>query len=174
MKYEKCKVVTVINPPSPYKSKLKDYCDGNTPVGIDVIITSDEPIKVGDYWIDSREWDPAINKVHQGVAYNMYTRKVVATTCTYVNDLPRPSKEFMKKFISMSCSIKFINVLYTKKNNEFGPLIQSDNTIVIKRVNKMYSKSEVVSLLYKYNRDLAGNGDGAVSDLKEWIEKNIY
>ena len=94
--------------------------------------------------------------------------KIIATTDETMN-LPRPSKEFVKKYCEAK-EISLVNVEYISKEI---PKVAKDGTITIRAIKPTYTREEVISLIGKLQ------AEGIILPIVEadifnnWINKNI-
>jgi len=155
-------------------------------------IVSDDSIREGDWITDGKYIEKAIE------ADYLVSKKIIATTdpsltkemyCVssgwYNEPLPRPSNDFIKKYCEIG-GIDEIMVEYESHTDnmpaeedmdlpwrayiDYRPKVAPDGTISIKPCKTMWTRDEVIHLLYEHTAYML---DGGSADLEEWIEKNL-
>jgi len=171
----------------------QDYLQSMNKASFHLYLLSDDEIKEGDWYYNSR-----LKQIFQAIRNSGYSKKtddykIIATTdtslieniemigtgSTYLFKLPQPSQQFIEKYIESYNAGQVINdvlVEYSYNNPEPNRNIlclkvnSKDNTITIKKVKENWNREEVIILLNKLNNTL---NIGSDLTLEQWIEKNL-
>ena len=173
-----------------FTAREADDVGGLTPQHL--YITSDEEIKEGDWFYDTR--DRIIS--NKSLAQSMFSKKIIATTDTlnYGEDVPeviryksvpihQPSQEFIQSYIEAYNNGKPITkvmVEYEQWTQFSGGhhdtpttislKINQDNTINIKPIKDSWNRDEVIALI---KLDCERHTNSFTSNDIKWIEENL-
>jgi hypothetical protein len=156
-------------------------------VGQHLYFTTDEEIKVGDYYTITGKLHPKPTEILQMTeetipeGFTATRRKIIATTDPKLiaEGVAQPSQAFIKAYCEQG-GIDEVDVEYgfaglgSKKGEMFRLKVDSThNTITIHLIKeKVYSREKVEELIHKFNKDQAGFPWHSEDALK-WINENL-
>ena len=162
----------------------------------DLYITTDEPIKRDDWYLNYINGKfhgvfQAGGSIEQLVDYRTWSEqnvKVVATTnpkCLSVSSVPSVSQSFIEKYIErynlenpikdilVSCLIVNVDSTSFKRETIKGQSVilktnPKDNTVVIKKLQDQFSREEVIEILHTLTRSFIEMG------IKPYLEHKYF
>lgn len=168
--------------------------------GYHLYILSDEEIEEGDWFYDLDTKYIKIKQSWENSHLDFNCKKIIATTDRslntfieskdgnytehgqgYFKELPQPPQSFIEHFVSeynkgnviteVMVEYKSIGAYANPKyDSDFQLKINSDNTINISMPQYIWSREEVVELLYKHTEYMLS---GKKDTLDKWIEENL-
>ena len=140
-----------------------------------VYVTTNDEIKVGDYYYDRGCHMVGINPIRKYVnqLLSSYDKKIISTNDPSLDvNFPQPSNSFLDKYLidfKEGNIIKDVLVEYVIDGNKESVLkVRKDNTITIKKIKTSYTKEEFRELLKDSPFDI--DLHYGIGSLEKWIE----